>query len=84
MPELSSVTVPAIKSFEHEGRSYQAGDPVSVPPVVALALSRKGYVSLEPNPTYQTREVTADEPAPRRRGRPRKSEYQRRDMQAET
>jgi hypothetical protein len=80
MPELKIVTVPVVKEFTHEGRTFQPGDTISCAPVFALAWERKGYVSLQPN--YQTRALTPEPVAVRRRGRPRK-DYQRADMRAE-
>jgi len=44
MPE--TVTVPAIKAFEHDGRRFKVGDAVTVSPVVAASLAFSGVVSL--------------------------------------
>ena len=69
-----------------------AGELITIAPALALALARKGLVSLSRH--YQTRDLAPEpEPeTPKRRGRPRKNpedgtpkrRYQRRDMQAET
>jgi hypothetical protein len=67
-----TVTVPALQAFEYEGRSFQQGEPVTVAPVVAAALSRLGYVTLVAGATM------AESPRKRRRT------YRRRDLRAES
>ena len=80
MPKLDTVTVPAICTFTYRGKSYIAGDPVTVPPVEAAALSRQRCVTLDRQATYTTREISVIEPEPER---PRRRRYRRRDLQAE-
>lgn len=83
---MQTVTVPVIAAFEHQGRSLSIGDTVTVAPVEAAALARRGVVSIESG--YRTKVVTAEPPA-RRRGRPRKDAdtgertYRRRDLVSE-
>lgn len=84
MPTFSTVTVPVIKAFRHNGREVSVGESVTVSPLNASILARKQLVSLARN--YQTRVVTPEsesEPPRRRRGRPRKGTYERSDMRAE-
>lgn len=69
---MQTVTVPALVDFEHDGRVYRRGDPVTVAPVVASMLARLQRVSIEQGAVVQ--------PTARRRGRPRK--YERRDLTA--
>jgi hypothetical protein len=71
MPQVSIVSVPALCDFSHEGRSYVRGEMVSVTPVVASILARRGRVSLTRG--YETK---VEQPVGRRR-------YRRRDLQAE-
>lgn len=40
------VSVPVIKAFDHEGRSYTVGDMIEVEPVTAAILARRGVVTL--------------------------------------
>lgn len=84
---MPRVTVPVLKPLDYEGHSYVRGDAITVEPIQAAALARKGYVTLTVGAVV-TRELKAEEPAPvkRKRGRPRKSdhEYQRRDLVAES
>jgi hypothetical protein len=93
---MSIVRVPVLRPFDHEGRTVTAGESVSVRAVEALALARKGLVSL--SRSYSTTQLKT-EPAPepeqprRRRGRPRKEAsddaeaprrtYRRRDLTSE-
>ncbi len=61
-------------TLERDGVDAGIGDTVQVRPVIAAAL------------TYQqkARFVTGNEPAKRKRGRPKGSTYQRRDLTAES
>jgi hypothetical protein len=81
------VDLPVIKAFTHDGRALRVGDTITVSPLVAAALHRRGLVSLtrgyktaaikaEPVVPSATSE-TAAEPYQRRR-------YRRRDMTAES
>ena len=66
----SPVRVPVLKRFFYEGRRYQAGELIALPPVVAAIYARQGLVSL-------TRTLTPElPPAPARRRRT----YRRRDL----
>lgn len=85
MPTQAKVSVPALRAFEHEGRSYVRGDLVNVSPLAALALARDKKVTLSKSAVV-TRDVVAEAPpaeepiaTPKRR-----RTYRRRDMQAET
>jgi hypothetical protein len=63
------VTVVAIKDFTYEGRSFEAGHPVSMLPLEALLHAQKRHVSL-------TREIRSYEKPvlpPTRRRRSRKT-----------
>jgi hypothetical protein len=75
---MQTVTVPVVKSFEHEGRAVFPGEEIAVAPVVAAALSRLGLVSIVAG--YK---VAAEVPSTRRRGRAAGS-YRRRDLTAES
>ena len=72
------VEVPVIKAFTHEGRAFTVGETITVSPIEAAALHRRGVVSLTRG--YETKVV---EPAvtPTRR---RRATYRRRDLTAET
>jgi hypothetical protein len=75
---MARVSVPALKEFTYLGRSFAQGEIVNVEAVEALALARRGCVTLTRH-DYSTRDVTADVPeAPRQKRR-----YRRRDMVAE-
>ena len=73
------VSVRVIAAFTHEGRAFQTGDTITVPPVTAAVLHRQGYVSLT-KPTYATKDDQANETSepPRRR-----RTYRRKDLVAE-
>lgn len=72
MPTAKTVDVPVIKAFTHDdGRRYRPGDRVTVAPVHALALARRGLVSL--SPTYQTRHLEPEPLPPLRTRRSRKT-----------
>lgn len=83
---MTTVTVPAIVDFEHEGRMFRRGESITVAPLVASMLARQGAVSIASG--YTVPVVT---PEKKRRGRPRvkhekdplKRAYQRRDLTAE-
>ncbi len=81
MPTQAIVSVPALCSFEHEGRSYVCGEVVDVPPATALALARAKKVSLGRHAAVTTREIQAEDTIETPRTRRR---YRRRDMRAET
>ncbi len=78
-----TVTVTALKPFELQGRSYVAGQAVTLSPIDAVVLSRKRFVTLskrkaitpEPEPIV----IPEPEPEPPKARRT----YKRRDMQAE-
>lgn len=90
---MRTITVPTIRSFEQAGRYVAAGESLTVTPVEALALARRGVVSL--TRVYETREMCAapivepepEKPRRRRRktsdGDAPKRAYRRRDMAAE-
>lgn len=69
---MAFVNVPALKAVTYHGRSYVRGEILTVPAAMALAMSRRGEVSL-------TRGVTIEMEKPQRKRRT----YRRRDMQAE-
>ena len=79
---MQTVTVPVIAAFEHQGRSLQAGDTVTVAPVEAAALSRAGKVSIVGGYQHKALQPETD-PTPRRRlrkdGTPTRR-YKRRDL----
>lgn len=54
---MQTVTVPLIRSYEHEGRYVAAGESITVTPLEALALARRGVVSLTRG--YQHRALSA-------------------------
>lgn len=95
---MQTVSVPLIRSFEHEGRYVAAGESITVTPIEAAVLAQRGIVSLTKQ-TYTHRASVAapaieaaPEPAPRGRRR-RKAEdtpedkpkrrYRRRDLTVE-
>lgn len=65
MPTAERVEVPALCEFSHEGRSYVRGEMVECSTTEALALARKGKVSLTRHEflarTYLRRDMTAEE-----------------------
>lgn len=75
MPTKATVSVPALRSFEHEGRSYVRGEMVTVPPATALALARARKVSLDKQAAVVAVRAIEASKSNRR--------YARRDMQAE-
>jgi hypothetical protein len=81
---MKTVTVRAIGSFCHAGREYVAGHPITLAPIEALILARRRLVTLALDQQPDEDEIAALAVVPRRRGRPRKSEYARRDLVAES
>ena len=87
---MRSVSVPVIRAFDYEGRGYAVGETLAVSPAVALALSRRGVVSLDRSLTPEPPSF-ADAPAsvlPEPEPEPvapvrKKRQYKRRDMKAE-
>jgi hypothetical protein len=73
------VTVPVIAAFTHEGRAYRAGEAITIAPVVAAILHRRGVVSLTRG-TAQAVQAPVAEQAPTTR---RRRTYRRRDLVAE-
>lgn len=59
-----SISVVAIRAFDHDGRLIHRGEAVDVSPLEAAVLAQKRRVSLDPRrrPTYQTRELVPAEP----------------------
>lgn len=81
---MRTVCVPVIRDFDYHGRPVAAGESVDVPAAEALALSRRGLVSLTAPGRVQTRALTAEPdstPAPEAPKKRRR--YRRRDLQAE-
>lgn len=60
MPQ--TVTVPAIRPFEYDGRYVAAGESITTTPIEAAALAYRGMVSLSPG--YQHRAMFQADPAP--------------------
>lgn len=80
----TAVTVLARKDFDHKGRTVRAGQEISLAPVEAAILARKGFVNL----SKQTRDMTAGEGAAPRARTPRAPragrQYLRTDITAES
>src|SRR5688572_74697 len=61
------VTVRARKSFDYQGQSYQAGDPVRMEGIAAATHARRGFVSLATVPAggrvLRNRQMVAEAPA---------------------
>lgn len=84
----ATVTVPALKPLEYQGRSYVRGDLVKATPVDAAVMASRGEVTLTrgvviaPAPQREQQAMEADPPgaAPSRRRR----SYRRSDMTART
>lgn len=93
---MSNVTVPALKPLTYQGRSYVRGELVTVTPVDAAAMARRGEVTLSkgtviaPSPERQRESMEAEPPVGARRRRPaapgpsRPRTHRRRDMTADT
>lgn len=75
MPKQASVLV--VQPFTHEGHSYVRGDRLMTTPLRALALRRKGLVTLTKGVTIERPPDPEPEPPRRRRA------YRRRDMVAD-
>ena len=81
---MNRVAVPALKPLTYQGRSYVRGEMLVVEPAEALAMSRRGDVSLTRGANIQTRELRAEKPVPlRAQKRAPRGTYRRRDMTAE-
>lgn len=72
-----TVSVPALKPFVYEGRSYVRGDIVAMTPIDAAVSGARGDVALERG--AMVAKDQEPEPVTRRRRR----SYRRRDMVAE-
>jgi hypothetical protein len=85
---MRTVTVRSVARFEHAGRFYAPGAPVTVSPVEALILARRRLVTLDASAQPDEAEVieptVVEAPVRRRRGRPKASEYQTRALVAES
>ena len=68
------MNVPAIKAVIHDGRSYVRGEMITCPAADALAMARRGEVTLT-----RGAHIEIEKPKTRRRRRT----YRRRDMTAE-
>ena len=86
-----SITVKALRSFDHQGRVVSTGETVDVTPVEAAILGKHRYINLSQHSTHADAEPElvveqlAVEPPKRKRGRPKGSRnrtYQTRDMVA--
>lgn len=76
------VEVPALKPLVYQGRSYVRGEMVTVTPIDALLMARRGDVLLTARarvPRDPDPELEPEPPKRRRRGL-----YRRRDMVAES
>lgn len=63
---MSLVTVVATQPFTHDGRSIHKGEAVTMEALDAAVHAQARRVTLDRSvrPTYQTREMTAERPAP--------------------
>ena len=75
---MATVLLPVLKPLTYQGRSYVRGQLIGVSAVDALAMARRGEVTLardavvHPGAVLGALDVMANVSVPRRRGRPRK------------
>ncbi len=90
---MTTVSVPAIRPFEHDGRPVDVGDWISLTPIQAAALSYQGLVSLlageppvtpvdAPTETPMSPQGTKARRARRATGTKRTNHYRRKDLRA--
>ena len=83
---MQRVRVRVIKAFDHAGQSLRVNQTVSLSPVDAAVLARRGFVSL--SRIYDHRAMTAESPreasTPAPSAPPAKRSYRRRDMVSDT